>query len=149
MEYRELNHTDISLFVEHRIEFVTLIANVENITEFKSNTKRYLEEHIEKDDLVIFIAIEDGKIVSSCMACIYQTTPLPSCLSGKSAQLFNVYTIEGYRKQGHAKRIVHLLIDKVKQYGVKKITLDYTDMGLMLYKSLGFTPLEQQMQLKI
>lgn len=149
MEYREANHNDINLFVENRVEFATSIRNIDNVEGFRNSTKRYIEEHLGKNDLVIFIAVSDGEIVSTCMACIFQTAPLPSCPTGKSAELLNVFTLKEYRKQGHAETLVRMLIERVKEYGVEKILLDYTDMGMPLYKKLGFTSLENQMQLRL
>lgn len=42
-----------------------------------------------------------------------------------------------------------MLIQEIKNLGVEKIILDYTDMGLALYQKLGFTILQNQMQLKL
>jgi len=149
MEYRQVNRNDIIQFVENRIMFATSIRQISDVTAFKLTTRQYIENHIEKDDLVIFLAIHNGIIASSCMACIFQTAPLPSCLSGKTAELLNVFTLPEYRKQGHAEVIVRMLLEKLKERGVEKILLDYTDMGFPLYKKLGFVPLEKQMQLKL
>lgn len=54
-----------------------------------------MKEHIEKDDLIIFIAVDKNRIVSSCMACIFQTAPKSSCPNGTNAELLNVYNSEG------------------------------------------------------
>ena len=48
-------------FVENRVEFVTLIRNIENVDLFKEKTREYIEEHIDKDDLIIYIAVDNKK----------------------------------------------------------------------------------------
>ena len=149
MDYRMANRSDIELFLSNRIEFVTSIREIENITEFENKTREYLNAHIEKDDLIIFLAMKDGNIAASCMACIYETAPLPGCLSGKAAQLLNVYTQTEFRRKGHATTLLNLLIEEIKKRDVKKIILDYTNDGYMLYQKLGFTRLEHQMMLKV
>lgn len=148
MEYRRANRSDIDLFVKNRIEFVTLIREISNIEDFENKTQEYLKEHIEKEDLIIFIAVDKNTIVASCMACIYQTAPKPSCPNGRSAELLNVYTLKEYRRNGHAEKLIRMLIQEVKNYGVEKMVLDYTDMGQPLYEKLGFIPLQNQMQLR-
>jgi ribosomal protein S18 acetylase RimI-like enzyme len=149
MEYRRANRSDLDLFLKNRIEFVTLIRKISNIEDFENKTQEYLKEHIEKDDLIIFIAVDKNTIVSSCMACIYQTVPKPSCPNGTSAELLNVYTLKEYRRNGHAEKLIRMLIQEVKNYGVEKMVLDYTDMGQPLYEKLGFMPLQNQMQLRL
>ena len=149
MEFRRANRADMDMFLDNRIEFVTSIRNISDIESFKQSTRQYLQEHIDKDDLIIFIATEESRIVSSCMACIYQMVPLPSCPSGKLAELLNVYTIEEYRNKGYAIKLLHMLIEEVKNCGVKKILLDYTDMGYPLYKKLGFKELDRHKELSL
>ncbi|BCN30829.1 GNAT family N-acetyltransferase [Anaeromicropila herbilytica] len=149
MEYRRANRDDVDLLVHNRIEFVTSIRKISDIEGFQSRTRQYLEEHIDKDDMIVFIAIDNNQIVSSCMVCIVQTVPKPSCPNGISAELLNVYTLNEYRRNGYAEKLIHMLIQEVKSLGVEKIVLDYTDMGLPLYEKLGFKPLHNQMQLSL
>jgi len=149
MEYKQASRNDIDVFIEHRMEFVTSIRKIEDCDSFKDRTRKYLEEHIDKEDLIIFIAKDGGNIISSCMACIYETMPLPSCPRGKSAELLNVYTLSEWRRNGFAEKLIHMLIAESKKRGVEKIILDYTDAGLPLYKKLGFIPLGHQMQIRL
>lgn len=149
MEFRRANRADMDMFLDNRIEFVKSIRDIPDIEAFRQRTRQYLEEHIDKDDLIIFIATEENKIISSCLACIHQTIPLPSCLSGKSAELLNVYTIKEYRNKGYAEKLIRMLFEETKNRGVEKIILDYTDMGYPLYKKLGFKELERHMELSL
>ncbi len=149
MEYRKAGMNDIDAIVENRIEFVTTIREMQDIESFKARTKAYLKRHITGDDLVIFLAVEGGQIIASCMACIYETIPRPSCLSGKCADLLNVYTKHDYRRQGHAEKLIRLLMAEVRKLGAEKMVLSYTEDGYPLYKKLGFQALEHQMEIKL
>lgn len=149
MELRKATLRDLDAFVENRMEFVKSIREINDMNNFRNSTVAYLEEHIGKEDLSIYIAIDDTKIVSSCMACIFQTVPLPSCPKGKSAELLNVYTLKEYRRKGLAEKLIRMLLCQLKKDGVEKVLLDYTDMGLPLYQKIGFTPLNHQMQLRL
>ena len=96
MEYRRANRGDIERFVENRVEFAASIRQIDELELFRKRTRDYVEEHMEKDDMVIFIAVEGDRIISSCMACIFHTAPLPSCPTGVCAELLNVYTAVSY-----------------------------------------------------
>ena len=149
MEFRRANEKDIPTLVENRLEFVQLIRKIENIDNFREATVKYLEEHIAKDDMVIILAWDGNIIASICMACCFQTIPLPSCHSGHAAELLNVYTIAKYRRQGLAEQVLRLLIDELRKLNVEKVVLEATDMGATLYKKLGFISLNNQMKLEI
>ena len=149
MDFRRANKDDVEQFVATRIEFLTLIRTIGNADEFRDSTLSYIKSHIEQDDLAIYLALDQGKIVASCMACLYQTPPLPSCLTGKTAELLNVYTQTDYRRKGIAERLVRMLLAELQERAVEKVMLDYTDDGLPLYQKLGFTILPCQMELKL
>lgn len=149
MEYRRANSDDVALFLENRMEFVGTMVSIDNMSDFMDRTQAYIRTHINKDDLLIFIAVENNKIIASCMACIFDTIPVPSCISGKRAELLNVFTHKEYRRRGHAKKLIGMLMREVKSYGVEKITLCYTQDGLPLYQQLGFTYAKNQMEIKV
>ena len=149
MEFRRATRGDIEAFAAIRIEFLTLIRTIDDPSSFHQETVRYLDAHIDRDDLVIYLALNQGRIVSTCMACLFQTAPLPSCASGRAAEMLNVYTLSGYRRMGLAETLIRMLIEELQRLGVEKVLLDYTDDGLPLYEKLGFTRLPYEMQLKL
>ena len=51
----------------------------------------------------------------------------------------NVYTRGEYRRQGLARKMVEMLIEKTWEKGATEISLDATAMGRPLYESMGFT----------
>ncbi|WP_061995152.1 GNAT family N-acetyltransferase [Clostridium sp. ATCC 25772] len=149
MEYKKLESSDIDGFVENRIEFVTSIRNIENVDLFREKTIQYIKKHINSNSLIIYVAVDNKKIVSSCMLCIFETIPLPSGYNGKMGELLNVYTKQAYRRQVHSANLIKLLIGEAKLKGISKIVLDYTDEGYSLYKSLGFKDLDRKMEYRL
>lgn len=146
MEYKKLELDDIDAFAENRMEFVTSIRNIENISLFRAKTKQYIKKHINSDSLIVYIAMDDKKIISSCMLSIFETIPLPSNYNGKVGELLNVYTKKEYRRQGHSSNLIKLLINEARTKKVSKIVLTYTDEGYPLYKSLGFKESYKEME---
>jgi len=149
MEIRRADLNDLDMLVDNRLEFVCFIRDIANEHEFRINTREYLKKHLEDGSLLAFIAVENGEVVSSCILCIYETLPVPSCLSGRAGLLLNVYTIKSYRKQGLAYNLLTKLINEAKLAGVGKIQLSYTEDGYPLYKKIGFKNLDSEMVLSL
>ncbi|HOO28828.1 MAG TPA: GNAT family N-acetyltransferase [Lachnospiraceae bacterium] len=149
MEFRQIRKDDLKQFLEMRMEFAALMREIPDMKSFRDVTETYLEEHIGKDDLVVVLAVDSGQIISSCMACIFQTAPLPSCPSGKIAELLNVYTKKDHRGNGYVTKLIRMLMEELKSRGVGKIILSYTDAGYPVYKKLGFTEENQEMSLTL
>lgn len=149
MKYRQMKSGDPAAFLENRMEFVSAIRKMGDSSIFRRRTAEYLAKHIEPEDLIVFLAIDEGKIAASCMACIFETVPLPSCPRGRSAELLNVYTKKDFRRQGHVEKLLRLPLSEAKKHGVEKIVLEATEDGRSLYKKLGLTPLEGQMALRL
>ena len=149
MEFRRATKADVEAFVDVRVEFVTQIRTIADVDDFRARTLEYLTDHIERDDLLVFLALEDGEIVSSCMASLYQTPPVPSCRTGCTAELLNVYTKREFRRRGIAEQLIRMLFTQLQARGVETVLLDYTEDGLPLYQKLGFSLLPHQMELKL
>ena len=106
MEIRKVEAQDINNLVNNRMEFEDKIkANVDKKI-FKDATKLYLKKHIDEGPIISYIAVDEGRIVSSSILCIYKTIPLPSCISGKIGLLLNVYTLKEYRRKGIAYKLL-------------------------------------------
>lgn len=149
MEFRRATKADVEAFVDVRIEFVTQIRTIADVDDFRARTLEYMTDHIETDDLLVYLAVEDGEIVSSCMASLYRTPPVPSCRTGRTAELLNVYTKQEFRRRGIAEQLIRMLFTQLQARGVEKVLLDYTEDGLPLYQKLGFSLLPHQMELKL
>jgi len=58
--------------------------------------------------------------------------------NGKIAYIMNMYTKPGYRKQGVAKHILHLLMEEAKTLGCEALELHATQDGEPVYQKAGF-----------
>ena len=92
----------------------------------------------------------DGDIPVACATLCYKTCiPTLGHPTGKRAHLMNVYTAEGYRRQGIARQLILRLHEEAAARGVTEITLDATDEGRKLYKSLGYQASDECMYFDI
>lgn len=52
--------------------------------------------------------------------------------------MFNVYTVPGHRRRGHAQQLMAALIDTARACGVTAINLNASPAGRAVYEKLGF-----------
>lgn len=91
-----------------------------------------------------------GSIPVACATICYKTCiPTLGHPTGRRAHIMNVYTAEGYRRQGLAKRLILALHDEAAACGVTEITLDATDEGRKLYTALGYQASDECMYFDI
>ena len=112
-----------------------LIPEEESIDLNKANE---IWEKIEKNDIKYFIAIYNGKIISSCYLAI-----IPNLTRNGRSNGFieNVITNENYRKKGIGKRLIEMAIEYGKQNNCYKIILQSSfkrKENHIFYEKCGF-----------
>ena len=112
---------------------------------FKAHTRRYFAEGSQ----TTLLAMEEGEAVACATICYTAYLPTRHHQAGKRAHIMNVYTIERCRRQGIAKRLVEMLMDEAREKGVTHISLDATDMGRLLYESLGYHESDEYMEINV
>lgn len=63
----------------------------------------------------------------------------PRFTTGRIGEIFSVYTLEKYRKQGAAYNLLKMLMEFAKNHKLDLIELKATNEGYSLYKKLGFS----------
>lgn len=76
----------------------------------------------------------------------YKVMPTYSNPQGKNAYIMNMYTRPAYRRKGIASKLLDLLIREAINRGIKKISLEATEMGKLVYRRYGFVPMENEME---
>lgn len=140
MIYRLADKNDIDELVRVRIEYIN--EDFEDISEEKmQQIKKTLPDYFKKhlgNDLFVFAAEDDGRIISSAMLVIIEKPANPVFVSGKTGNVLNVYTEKAYRRKGIATVVMNNLIDYSKKLELDFLDLKATESGYPLYKKLGF-----------
>lgn len=140
---------DIEGIFNNRMDFLYQVTGKQPTEEFKAATKDYLYDHINDDSLFCYIASYNGKMVSSVIICIYNVIPKPSNISGKIGYVFNVYTLQEFRRQGLATSLMKAAIEEAGKLGIGEIYLSATDDGKGIYEKLQFQYLGEEMCLRL
>lgn len=149
MQIRKTNQNDIELLMQIRLEMLRIVNGMaENATFDKTLVDCSREYFLNGDQTTVFAM--DGDMIAGCASLSYiNVMPTFDHPTGKRAHLMNVYTREAFRRRGVGKLMVQFLIDEAKSRGVTEISLDATQMGHPLYKSLGFNDNGEGMNLSI
>ncbi len=79
--------------------------------------------------------------------CLYDEMPSPDNPTGRCAYLMNIYVRPEYQGHGYGKRIVRWLVGVALSRGIKKIYLETSEAGRLLYSFLGFSDMKDMMHL--
>ena len=149
MEIKKTNPNDIENLMEIRLEMLRVVNNLKDSEIFSDKLIECSREYFLHGDQTTVFAMEGDKIAGCATLSYITIMPTFSHPTGKRAHLMNVYTREAFRRRGVGRQMVQFLIDEAKSRGVTEISLDATQMGHPLYKSLGFNDNSEGMNLSI
>ncbi len=118
-------------------------------SEFEGEFTRLSAEYFTHGNQTTIMAYDGERAIGCATICYITLMPTFDHPTGKRAHLMNVYTSENYRRRGIARQMVTALIDEARERGVTYISLDATEKGRPLYKSLGFCGNEENMGLNL
>lgn len=117
-----------------------------DISELELATKQYFLSHINKD-LISWGIVQMGKLVAIGSLCLFTRIPYKENLSGLEGYILNIYTSPQYRKYGYANQILDTIIEYSHKNNIKRLWLNYSENGKYLYKEMGFTQKNNEMEL--
>lgn len=146
--YKKVNAQLLEAALKIRREMLGIIYGRDE-SEFEGEFTRLSAEYFTHGDQTTVLAF-DGELAVGCATICYITLmPTFDHPSGKRAHLMNVYTKESYRRRGIARCMVTALIDEARERGASYVSLDATENGRPLYKTLGFKENEENMGISI
>jgi ribosomal protein S18 acetylase RimI-like enzyme len=148
IEIRTAKYDDIISIIDCRREFISEVTGCEMTCEVRETTTEYLKKHINSDSLICYLAIEDNRIISTVILCMYNVIPKLNNITGKVGYIFNVYTLKEYRGRGLAKELMNKTVETAKSMGVKEIYLNGEEKAIPLYRRLGFECVNREMVLR-
>lgn len=149
MKIRKTNQNDIELLMQIRLEMLRIVNGLDENAVFDKTLVECSREYFLNGDQTTVFAMDKDKIAGCASLSYINVMPTFDHPTGKRAHLMNVYTREAFRRRGVGKLMVQFLIDEAKSRGVTEISLDATQMGHPLYKSLGFNDNGEGMNLSI
>ncbi len=143
---------DLDALVANRMEFLDLVRTDPSTAAddgLAAVTHAFMKEHLQDETLVVWLAEEEGKIVSTAMVCYYRQLPNNSNTTGRMGYIQNVYTLADYRRRGLASELLNRIIRDAGERKAGRLMLDATDMGQPVYEKLGFILMKHEMSYKL
>lgn len=107
-------------------------------SDFEGEFTRISEEFFRSGDQTTVLAYDGERAVGCATICYITLMPTFDHPTGRRAHIMNVYTNADYRRLGIARQMMSMLLDEAKERDVTYVSLDATENGRLLYKSLGF-----------
>lgn len=130
---------DIDALTKMRLEYIKadMEVSIEDEVSMKEKIPLYFERHLDKD-IFAFVAKDEGIMVATALLLIIEKPSNPHFINGKVGNVLSVYTLEEYRHQGIATRLIQEVFGFSKKKSLDFIELNATEEGYSLYKKLGF-----------
>ena len=148
MGYRMAAAADIGKMLESRLDTLRAVNNLDDTYEFSETFRETSRRYFLEGDQDTVLALEGEKVMGCATLCYIRMMPTFSHPTGNRAHLMNVYTDPGRRREGIARTMVRMLIEEAWKKGATEISLDATEAGRPLYRSLGFRDSEECMVLE-
>ncbi len=109
----------------------------QDLQRMKEALPKYFVNHLNRD-LFVYVARKEEEILACAFLLVVEKPMSPAFITGKTGTVLNVYTKPEHRKNGYAKKLMHMLLEDAKENGLSTIELKATEDGYHLYKSVGF-----------
>ena len=139
IEIKIATKDDIDSLMSTRLEMLKVVNNLPEDHEFSDEVINESCDYFLNGDHLTVLAMDGDRAIGCASMSFFRMMPTFSHPTGKRAHLMNVYIRSEYRRQGIARKMVELLIEKTWEKGATEISLDATALGRPLYESIGFT----------
>lgn len=137
MNYRKIGTSDIDrLIILRKSQLID--EGFYPINVIDNEIYKYFNDNIEHETFFGWVAINNDDIVSTAGACIMKRPPSFTNPTGEFVYITNVYTVNEYRRQGIATKLVELVLEDAKSRGYSFAQLHASEDGKSVYKKLGF-----------
>ncbi len=147
IDIRIATKDDIECLMSIRLEMLKVVNNLPEDYKYSDVIESESRNYFLNGDHLTVLAKDGDKVIGCASMCFIKIMPTFGHPTGRRAHLMNVYTRGEFRRQGIARKMVELLIEKSWEAGATEISLDATALGRPLYESMGFTDSTESMVL--
>lgn len=101
----------------------------------------WLRRKMQEGEYLTWLAVApDGSVAAGCGLWLMDWPPHMVGPGSRRANILNVYTEPGSRRQGLARRLMEVALDWCRANGIRAVILHASEDGRLLYERLGFRP---------
>jgi GNAT superfamily N-acetyltransferase len=151
--YRKATLADVPALARLRVDFLKEVQDPEThlVSEEGLNKilQDFFQQHLATDEIVAWLAVIDGEVVSTSGLCFSRIMPGFTLLDGRVAYIMNIYTLPEWRKKGIGRQVFYYILEAAKERGYKRVLLHATEDGRPIYEKFGFKATSDEMELRI
>ncbi|KGX91418.1 GNAT family N-acetyltransferase [Pontibacillus marinus] len=114
--------------------------------DFEKECRSFLETSIKDDQWYIWIAEQDGIVISHIYIELIQKVPRPGRTTYPFAFMTNVYTLKEYRNKGIGSKLLSTINNWVKENKYEFIIVWPSDESINYYKKNGYVHSTEPME---
>lgn len=138
MTIREITPEDIEIITRMRMQMLDEVTEDPLPEELENQIRRFVWRHMRDKTCLGVVAEKDGKVVADAVIYIFETMPDEVNVLGRTAMLYNVYTVPPFRGQGIMARMLPEVIRLAKEAGAVELKMTAEKKAIPLYERMGF-----------
>ena len=149
MNIRLAEPKDIKQLIKMRWDFTIEFDESKRaapFNDFEKECQHFLENAMDSDQWYIWVAEENGKIVSHIYIELIQKVPRPGRVTHRFAYMTNVYTVKEFRSQGIGSKLLSTINEWAKENSYEFIIVWPSDESVEYYKKNSYVHCKEPME---
>ena len=147
MIIRKIIAADIESVVNMRMRMLAETTD-EMIPEgLDQQIRRFVRKHMKDGTCMGVLAEKDGQVIADAVIYLFDTMPDEINVMGRTAMLYNVYTLPEFRDQGIMSKLLPEVIKLAKEAGAVELKMTAAPKAIPLYERMGFRLNEDAMNM--
>ncbi|MDQ0208839.1 GNAT family N-acetyltransferase [Alkalicoccobacillus murimartini] len=149
MKSRFAEFNDIKQLIRMRWDFTTeydTSKTNESFNDFEKECQTFLEDALKSDQWFIWVAEDNGKIISHIYIELIQKVPRPGRTTYPFAFMTNVYTIPEYRSKGIGSELLKSINKWIKENHYEFVIVWPSEDSINFYSNNGYVHCTEPME---
>ena len=138
MKIREITPMDIDSIVSMRLQMLDEVTEEPLPQELGNQVRRFVRRHMEDNTCLGVVAELEGRVIADAVIYLFETMPDEVNVLGRTAMLYNVYTLPEFRGQGIMARMLPEVIRLAREAGAVELKMTAEKKAIPLYERMGF-----------
>ena len=147
MIIRKIIPADIESIVNMRMRMLVETTDDPMPDGLDKQIRRFVRRHMEDGTCMGVLAEQNGQVIADAVIYIFETMPDEINVVGRTAMLYNVYTIPEFRDQGIMTKMLPVVIDLAREAGAVELKMTAAPKAIPLYERMGFRVNEDAMSM--
>ena len=138
MIIRKIIPADIESIVNMRMQMLAETTDDPMPDGLDAQIRRFVRKHMKDGTCMGVLAEKEGRVIADAVIYIFETMPDEINMAGRTAMLYNVYTVPEFRGQGIMAQMLPEVIKLAREAGAVELKMTAAPKAIPLYERMGF-----------